>query len=184
MGINGYMIAGLLMERRRANNMPPEKKQLYDAGEFDERGFSKVQFMKFFKHGSRKVFDKEMISRENRVIDKLYFIVDGNAHVTSKDGRKLATIPPHRFIGEMAFLVNHQNKQKDEEAPLVKASANVMVDGLVHAWEWDARDLSLILREDRELSNAFASYCSHDLREKLLSSNAEGGAIIINAKSS
>lgn len=92
------------------------------------------------------------------------------------DGRKLATIAPHNFIGEMAFLVYYQNQKKEEEAtPLAKASANVMTGDLLHVWEWDTRKLAHVLKEDRDLSNAFASYCSHDLRRKLLSANAEGG---------
>jgi hypothetical protein len=51
LAINGYMVTELLIERHRAENMPPDMKRLYDSGGFDERGFSKVQFMKFFEHG-------------------------------------------------------------------------------------------------------------------------------------
>ena len=70
--INSYMVANLLLERHRAENLPYDKKRLYDLGDFDERGFSKVQFMKFFELGTRRVFSgKEFISQENREIDKL-----------------------------------------------------------------------------------------------------------------
>ena len=70
--INGCMITQLLFERHRANHMPPELKKIYDEGSFDERGFSKVQFMKFFKHARRTVFvGKEMISQEGREMNKL-----------------------------------------------------------------------------------------------------------------
>jgi len=70
--INGCMITQLLFERHRANHMPPELKKIYDEGSFDERGFSKVQFMKFFKHARRTVFvGKEIISQEGREMNKL-----------------------------------------------------------------------------------------------------------------
>ena len=105
-----------------------------------------------------------------------YYIIDGNATVTcSKDGRKLGTIAPHNFIGEMSFLVYCQSLKKDDDAPCAKASANVTSDGVVHVWEWDAKELARAMKEDRDLSNAFASYCTHDLRRKLLLANAEGG---------
>ena len=155
---------------------------------------SKVQFMKSFEHGNRKVFTSgELISQENRQLDKLWvellkewawcYSAESLIHVAndfsyhikcSKDGRKLGTMAPHDFIGEMAFLVFCQNIKHDEEAPFARASANVIADGIVHVWEWDARKLAQILKEDRDLSNAFTAFCSHDLRRKLLSANAGG----------
>ncbi|KAL7500302.1 hypothetical protein ACHAWT_008245, partial [Skeletonema menzelii] len=76
--INGYMVAQLLLERHRANRMPPELQKIYDDGSFDEKGFSKVQFLKFFNQARRTVFLKnEMISQEGRKMDKLYYIIDG-----------------------------------------------------------------------------------------------------------
>lgn len=174
------------MDRHRANNMPLDRKKLYDSGGFDERGFSKVQFMKFFDHGNRKVFSRgELITQQNREMDKLYYIIEGNATVKlSKDWRTLATIAPHSFIGEMAFLVYCQNSRSkdDQENICATASANVMADELVQVWEWDARTLADALKENRDLSNAFASYCSHDLRKKLLSANAEDGKELLEAK--
>lgn len=176
MSLNVYMITTLLMERRAAENMPADKKKLYDDGKFDERGFSKVQFKKFFDNGRPRVLStKEVIAQDDREMDKLYYIIDGNATATcSKDGRKLGTITPHKFVGELAFLESYQNLKADEDAPCTKASANVTADNLVHVWEWDARSLVHLFREDRELKNAFMTYCSHDLRVKLISSNVEG----------
>ena len=116
-----------------------------------------------------------------------YFIINGDATATcSKDGRKLATIPQHHFIGEMAFLIFYQSQNKEgDDAPFANASANVMANGFVHVYEWDARELARIMKEDRDLQNAFASYCSHDLRKKLLTANAEGGSTVsIAAKKS
>jgi len=176
MTVNVYMVTALLLEKHNAENMPPERKRLYEDGSFDKRGFSKVQFMKLFDVGRLRVFDQELMSQENRELDKLYYIIDGNATVKcAKDGRTLGTITPHHFVGEMAFLVYYHDEKKDESTPCAKASANVFANRMVHAWEWDARGLAEALKNDRDLSNAFTSYCSHDLRKKLLSANAEGG---------
>mmetsp|Transcript_19725 Transcript_19725/g.33952 ORF Transcript_19725/g.33952 Transcript_19725/m.33952 type:complete len:329 (+) Transcript_19725:188-1174(+) len=176
MTINVCMVGSLVIEKNEAENMPSEKKRLYDSGDFDKRGFSKVQFKKFFENGQLRVFKRELLTQENRQMDKLYYIIDGNAIVTSaKDGRKLATNSPHHFVGEMAFLEYYQDMRMDKDASFAKASANVMAGDLVHVWEWDARRLAHVLMKDRDLSNAWASYCNYDLREKLLSANAEGG---------
>eukprot|EP00581_Thalassiosira_minuscula_P008128 CAMPEP_0183705560 /NCGR_PEP_ID=MMETSP0737-20130205/2611_1 /TAXON_ID=385413 /ORGANISM="Thalassiosira miniscula, Strain CCMP1093" /LENGTH=330 /DNA_ID=CAMNT_0025932729 /DNA_START=125 /DNA_END=1118 /DNA_ORIENTATION=- len=173
--INAFMVGSLLQEKYEADNMPPEKKRLYDSGEFDDRGFSKVQFKKFFEYGRPRVLNQELITQENREIEKLYYIIDGNATVScSKEGRTLGKITPNHFVGEMAFLVYCQNLKKDKETSRARASANVMADGMVRAWEWDAQQLAQMLNDDRDLSNAFTSYCSHDLRAKLLSANAHG----------
>ena len=100
----------------------------------------------------------------------------------SADGRKLATITSHRFVGEMAFLVYYQNLKTDDETSCARASANVMANDLVHVWEWDAQRLAHVLKEDRDLANAFTSYCSHDLRLKLLSANEKGGTDSVDVK--
>ena len=72
MSLNVYMITTLLMERRAAENMPADKKKLYDDGKFDERGFSKVQFKKFFDNGRPRVLStKEVIAQDDREMDKL-----------------------------------------------------------------------------------------------------------------
>ena len=70
--INGIMIAQLLLERHRANNMSPELLKIYREGRFDERGFSKVQFVKFFSQARRTVFvANEMICQEGKEMNKL-----------------------------------------------------------------------------------------------------------------
>ena len=106
-----------------------------------------------------------------------YYILDGEATVKcKKDGRRLATISPHCFIGELSFLLFVQDikykrgeyKGGDKSEPHNLASANVYANKTVHMQVWDFRELSKVLANDRDLSNAFASYCSHDLREKLL----------------
>ncbi len=97
------------------------------------------------------------------------------------DGRKLATISQHHFIGELSFLMYVRDRRKDEQKtePSNKASANVFADDTVHVLEWDFIELSKIMVRDREVANAFAVYSSHDLRNKLLSANAKGDKPII-----
>ena len=108
-----------------------------------------------------------------------YYILDGTATVTCKtDGRKLATISQHNFIGELSFLLHVQEKRKDsdEQNPVQKASANVVADdATLHVFEWDFDELSKMMVDDRELYNAFSVYSSHDMRNKLLTANAKGG---------
>ena len=94
------------------------------------------------------------------------------------DGRKLATISQHNFIGELSFLLHVQAKRRDsdEQNPVQKASANVVADDTtLHVFEWDFDGLSKMMVDDRELFNAFSVYSSHDMRNKLLTANAEGG---------
>ena len=93
------------------------------------------------------------------------------------DGRKLATIPTHCFIGELSFLLHVQDHKRNEQKqiPLKKASADVVAENkTIHVLEWDFDELTNIMKADRDLSNAFAIYSSHDMRNKLLTANAEG----------
>jgi len=72
LGINGYMITQLMIERHEANHMSSQLQKIYDEGGFDERGFSKIQFMKFFEQSRRVVFtNNELISQEGREMNKL-----------------------------------------------------------------------------------------------------------------
>ena len=72
LGINGYMITQLMIERHKANHLSPQLQKIYDDGGFDERGFSKIQFMKFFEQSRRVVFtNNELISQEGREMNKL-----------------------------------------------------------------------------------------------------------------
>jgi hypothetical protein len=70
--VNGFMVTQLLLEEQKADKMSPQLQKIYDNGKFDERGFSKVQFVKFFEEGRRVVFVKnEMITQEGRKMNKL-----------------------------------------------------------------------------------------------------------------
>ena len=81
---------------------------------------------------------------------------------------------PQSFIGELSYLLFVQGKRQ-QQPKKVTASANVIAnDGPVHVMVWDFDKLSDLMIDDRDLSNAFAVYSSHDLRHKLLTRNAAG----------
>ena len=81
---------------------------------------------------------------------------------------------PQSFIGELSYLLFVQGKRQ-QQSNKVKASANVIANyGPVHVMVWDFEKLSDLMIDDRDLSNAFAVYSSHDLRNKLLNRNAAG----------
>lgn len=65
------MLSTLLYERHKANNLPDDMEQLYENGEFDQRGFDRVLFMKFFEVGHRVVMTDGMITKEDHHVDQL-----------------------------------------------------------------------------------------------------------------
>jgi hypothetical protein len=53
LGINGFMVANLLLERHRANSMPPHLERILQEGNFEKRGFSRVEFCQLFRVGKQ-----------------------------------------------------------------------------------------------------------------------------------
>jgi hypothetical protein len=53
LAINTAMITALLIERNKANRMPPEWKVLFEIAHFEKRGFSKVEFCRLFELGKK-----------------------------------------------------------------------------------------------------------------------------------
>jgi hypothetical protein len=71
-GVNVFMIGNLLYDQYQAENMPAEMAKIYESGCFDERGFSKVQFMEFWNLGRPRVFPSgSEICRDGREMNKL-----------------------------------------------------------------------------------------------------------------
>lgn len=182
LAINGAMIAGLLIERSRADNMPQEMEDLYCKGRFESRGFSRVEFMRLFDHGRQRTFSDVILLREGEEFNHLCFLIDGTLRVAcSKTDKTLAMLKPPHFVGEMAFLsvldnmtvVNGECPENPESASTLKASANVFAHGQIRVWQWNCNKLAETLRDDRELRNAFAAYINHDLRTKLLLANSK-----------
>jgi hypothetical protein len=48
LGINTVMTVSLMLERQRADNMPPVMEVIYREGCFEKRGFNKVEFIRLF----------------------------------------------------------------------------------------------------------------------------------------
>ena len=110
------------------------------------------------------------MTTKGQTLDKLYYIVNGRATASDSNTLILGSVEPYHFIGELSYL-RHLKKDHGEVSI---ASATVMANELITAWEWSHKDIDMIL-EDRDLANAFSSYCSHDLKRKLLSANRKGG---------
>jgi len=183
------MLSSLLYEKYKASNLPEELERLYENGEFDKRGFDKVEFMKFFDIGHRVAMTDGMLTEEDVEVDQLFYVIDGSVGVSSsKDGgRHVAHIRPYSFIGEMTFLMYgtaYFNKVEGEEKPTSNfvASANTVAQGKVTMWVWDFDKLAKALKKDRALRNAFAAYCNHDLRIKLLKANDDQGKRLRHAE--
>jgi hypothetical protein len=58
LGINTTMTIALIVEKSRANNMPKDMEQLYEKGLFEQRGFSRVEFLRLFSKGKQYSLSK------------------------------------------------------------------------------------------------------------------------------
>lgn len=163
------MLTNLLLEKERANRLPEELEALYHMGQFEKRGFDKVNFMKFFEVGHKEVVVNDTMTKKGEVVEELRYVIKGNVEV----GDGLATIN-QGFIGELSFLVyamDFVENEEDQPSMTVVASADTTARGRVIMWVWDSRKLAAAFKKDKMLSNAFGAYCNHDLRLKLLGSN-------------
>lgn len=171
------MLTNLLLEKERANRLPEELEALYHSGQFEKRGFDKVNFMKFFELGHKEVVVNDTMTKQGEVVEELRYVIKGNVEV----GDGLATIN-QGFIGELSFLVyamDFVENEEDQPAMTVVASADTTARGRVTMWVWDDRKLAAAFKKDKTLSNAFGAYCNHDLRLKLLGSNNETKAKVV-----
>jgi len=106
LGINTFMTVSLILEERRADEMPPAMEDIYREGHFKARGFSRVEFMRLFARAERVSLKRgTTLARDHQVNNKLYFVTQGSVRI-DKQGRQIALVAPNQFIGEMAFL-NH-----------------------------------------------------------------------------
>ena len=112
--INVVMMGVLLKEVYDAENLPDEMRELYVNGKFDERGFSKVHFMKLFAQGHERVFPKgEHMTTKGQTLDKLCYIVNGKATASDSNKLILESVEPYHFIGEFSYL-RHLKKDHSE----------------------------------------------------------------------
>jgi hypothetical protein len=72
LGINGFMVANLLFERHQANSMPPQLERILQEGNFEKRGFSRVEFCQLFRVGNQVRYKAgEFLTRDGKENRKL-----------------------------------------------------------------------------------------------------------------
>ena len=72
LGINTVMTVSLILERQRANNMPSNMEVIYREGNFETRGFSKVEFLRLFAVAEKVSLKRDMkLVRDGHVNKKL-----------------------------------------------------------------------------------------------------------------
>ena len=170
LGINAFMATSLYLERRDAENMNDDMKELFISGDFERRGFSNVEFNKLFSLAKRRELKAgEVIMHEGKPNSQMYFLVGGSVDIRSGN-RRLASIDDTKFIGEMSFL----DVLSGEDPASAKSTADVVV-GVEGAavYEWDFGALQSYLEDQHEVKNAFSAYIGHDLREKLRDTNVK-----------
>ena len=123
-GINAYMAFNLYVERHLAENMNDELKQLYESGDFERRGFSKVEFCKLFTCATRKTIPKgKTLIRQGGTKPNVYILVHGTIQIR-QDNRTIATLHRdnddnsnkqggHVFLGEMTILDHLRHSEQD-----------------------------------------------------------------------
>ena len=164
--INTTMVTTLYLERKRANELPPEMETLFHDGKFDKRGFSRVEFLRLIEKAETVILPPNYcIVNEGAKKKALYFLTDGKVRVTKgKENQHLATLEKHHFIGEISLL--SRISQSCDSA----ASADCTVDKSASATflKWDFETLEPFLKQDRQVFNALSAYFNYDLTAKLL----------------
>ena len=69
--INTVMATLLWLERKEAEDMPDDMVHIFTKGEFDERGMSKVEFLRFFHLGKKEKRKKGDLLKEEGVANHL-----------------------------------------------------------------------------------------------------------------
>lgn len=100
--INVFMIGLLLKEEHDANNIPAEKKALYDG--FARKGMNPVDFMLLMSAAKRLDVKKgDVVVAEHLKNTRVYYVKSGKLSVM-KNGAKIRSIQPMQFTGEMSFI--------------------------------------------------------------------------------
>ena len=159
--LNGTMVTKLIMEEQRASQMSPELENLYTKGKFQERGFSKVEFLRFYELAETVTLPKgHVLVKEDQAKDSLHFVLEGTVRV-QKDHKTIARLQPYHFIGEISLLSrmasDHQPSSKKWDSA---ATADVIVDeeGPATFLKWEFDDLVPFLEGDREVRNALSAF--------------------------
>jgi len=100
--INLTMIFMILKEIEDANNIPAEKKVMYEA--FERKGMKPVDFMLLINAAKKiEVKQGEEIVSEQIKNTRVFFVKSGELSVI-KNGSKIRTVEANQFSGEMSFL--------------------------------------------------------------------------------
>jgi len=162
--INATMVTKLHLERQRADAMTPVMQKLYENGHFEQRGFSKVEFLRLYELAQVvELPPGSVVVKKGQAKESLQFLIEGSVDVLT-NGKKVAQLEKYKFIGEISLLGRMQKQNID-----TGASADVVVrnkPAKLLVWEFD--ELIPYLQEDRQVWNALAAYLNYDLTSKLL----------------
>jgi hypothetical protein len=119
------------------NLTPGEFRQLLGAGREERAGVPAV------------------ITREGQILDKLYFVLDGN--MTIEKGAQRWPSESQTFIGEIAFLLARP------------ATATVTLEAGTVCYVWEAEALHRLLRGNPPLNTALSAIMNKKLAQKVAS---------------
>ena len=139
-------------------NLTPDERALYEmiGGRMDI-----INFRKLMKAGSWvTVEENQIIIFENKPIEKLFYLFEGEVEVNMNDCR-IATIKKGNFLGEMSFLSG--------ELP----SATVSSITHVKIFSWEKVKLRLLMDKNDDFMHEIYSIFSNDLILKIINLNKQ-----------
>jgi len=123
--LNITMVSQLVIERQRARQMAPELERLYAQGKFQERGFSRVEFLRLYELAETVTLPAgHVLVEEGRAKDSLHFVLKGTVLV-QKHNVTVAQLDAFHFVGEISLLTrlivtepvvsSHNNNNDNDE---------------------------------------------------------------------
>lgn len=152
--INTAHVIQIIRERRKIA-VPEELRDLYEKV---FAAFAPVEFINFWRYGSQKLIEHDVLIREGEMQAELICLLSGQVLV-EKNGQVLARLGRGRFLAEMSFLNNEPS------------SANVRVDAPVGYITWEIAKLKRLKQSQPAFWIKLQSVLGHDLIEKLKSSS-------------
>ncbi len=120
-----------------------------------------LNFKKFINAGEWTTYNEnEKIISENESIDKLYYLVEGEAGVRIRENQ-IASINKGNFLGEMSFL----------SGELPSATVTTITQTTILCW--DKRKLKTMMDRNDDFRHEIYSIFSKDLIEKIINLNKQ-----------
>lgn len=120
-----------------------------------------LNFKKFINAGEWIAYNEnEKIISENESIDKLYYLVEGEAGVKIGENQ-IASIKKGNFLGEMSFL----------SGELPSATVTTITQAKILCW--DKRKLKTMMDRNDDFRHEIYSIFSNDLIEKIINLNKQ-----------